>query len=205
MSVADHPAATNFSIENKYSDEIIAGVDEVGRGAWAGPVVAGAVIIKQPALFNEIVDSKKTSLQKRKELSDEILREQHCGIGLATVEEVNSLGLNPALFLAMNRALASLPILPTLALVDGNYKLNLPIKSLSVIKGDQKSISIAAASIIAKIHRDNLMRGLARSLPHYRWETNVGYGTTQHIEMIKQHGVSEHHRKNFKPIKFLQT
>jgi len=203
MERVSHPYTADFSIENKYSDHIVAGVDEVGRGAWAGPVVAGAVIIKQPALFNEIIDSKKTSLQKRKELSDEILQEQHCGIGLATVEEINSLGLNPALFLAMERALACLSLRPTLAIIDGNYKTSLPVKSLSIIKGDQKSISIAAASIIAKVHRDNLMNQLGRSHSHYAWKTNVGYGTAHHIQMIKQHGVCEHHRKNFKPIKCL--
>jgi ribonuclease HII len=200
MGAASNHASTNFSIESQYSDHVIAGIDEVGRGAWAGPVVAGAVIITQPDLFNEIIDSKETSLRTREKLSSDILRDHHCGIGLATVEEINILGLNPAIFLAMERAIIALPIRPTLALVDGNYKLTLPVKSLSIIKGDQKSISIAAASIIAKIYRDNLMKNLATQQPEYLWRNNVGYGTARHMEMIKKHGISKHHRKNFKPI-----
>lgn len=193
----------NFSIEDNYRNDIIAGIDEVGRGAWAGPVVAGAVIITQTALLNEIIDSKATTPQQRELLSREILRDHHCGIGVATVEEINLLGLNPAIFLAMERALASLSLRPTLALVDGNYKLSLPIKSLSIIKGDQKSISIAAASIIAKAHRDALMRTLATYHPQYLWDSNVGYGTAAHVEKIKEHGISKHHRKTFRPIKLL--
>ena len=196
-------STNNFSIENKYSDYIIVGIDEVGKGAWAGPVVAGAVIIQQIELFNAIKDSKKLSAQKREKLSAEILTNHHCGIGLATVEEINSLSLNPATILAMERALNSLTPRPSLALIDGNYKTTLPIKTVSIIKGDQKSISIAAASIIAKTYRDRFMQNLAIQYNQYLWEKNVGYGTAYHIEMIKKHGISKYHRKNFKPIKLL--
>jgi ribonuclease HII len=192
--------STDFSIENKYASHIIAGIDEVGRGAWAGPVVAGAVIIRQPSLFNEIIDSKQTSSEERESLNHNIFKDHYCAIGIASVEEINSLGLNPAIFLAMERALNSLNPSPTIALVDGNYKLNFPIQTLSVIKGDQKSISIAAASIIAKTYRDKLMRNLSKEHPQYIWENNVGYGTAKHIEMIKKYGISKYHRKNFRPL-----
>ena len=203
MKRASNDSTNDFSIENKYSSHIIAGIDEVGKGAWAGPVVAAAVIIQQMELFNTIKDSKKLSAQKREELSSEILTNHHCGIGLATVEEINSLGLNPATFLAMERALKALTLRPTLALIDGNYKTTLPIKTINIIKGDQKSISIAAASIVAKTYRDALMQNLAIQYNQYLWEKNVGYGTAHHIEMIKKHGISKYHRKNFKPIKLL--
>lgn len=117
------------------------------------------------------------------------------------MEEINNLGLNPATFLAMERALNSLTTSPNLILLDGNYKTNFAIKTLNIIKGDQISISIAAASIIAKTYRDNLMHNLAITYSQYGWGKNVGYGTSYHIEMIKQYGISKHHRKNFKPIK----
>jgi len=193
------------SIDHQYKDHTLAGVDEVGRGAWAGPVVAGAVIIKRAEPFNmEITDSKKLSIQKRQELSAKILSTHYCGIGLASVEEINILGLNPALFLAMERALNSLRIRPSLALIDGNYKVDFPpMETISIIKGDQKSISIAAASIIAKVYRDSLMKELALQHPQYLWEKNVGYGTAHHIEMLKKYGTSPLHRVNFKPIKCL--
>jgi len=192
-----------LEIENSYPEEIIVGIDEVGRGCWAGPLVVGAVIVKQPHVIEGINDSKKLSKTKREELSAKILKYYVSSIGEVSVSEINELGLSKAIFLAIARSIESLPVKPTLLLIDGNYNYDFGIKTLNIPKGDSKSISIAASSIIAKVYRDNVMTELSQYFPGYGWETNVGYGTNTHIEALSKLGVSTHHRTSYKPIKAL--
>lgn len=189
----------NFSIENQHIGHTIAGIDEVGRGALAGPVVVGVVIIKDQCCCGGIKDSKQLSKSKRKILSDMIWDSHHCSIGMASNAEIDSIGLNPAILLAINRALEMLMPVPTMLLMDGNYKFSFSIPSLDIIGGDRISISIAAASIIAKVYRDELMINLSQTYPNYLWNKNVGYGTADHLNAIKTHGLSKHHRASFIP------
>lgn len=208
----------DFSLEQKFQNNqnCIIGIDEVGRGPWAGPVVASAVCIPKEIqaldFVNDINDSKKLSFKKRETLFD--LINEHCfvGIGIIAPKVIDSVNILQASFLAMDDALNNL-VKTNLAisnkeivsLIDGNKKPNLklctPQNSHAVIKGDSISTSIAAASIIAKVTRDRIMADLHETYPHYGWNTNSGYGTKVHIEGLDNHGVTEHHRKSFKPIK----
>ena len=191
----------NFSIEDQYSDYILVGLDEVGRGAWAGPIVVGAVIINRSFDCTKIHDSKTLSKLNLRKFSEEILTRHICSIGVSEVEEINQSNINYATAAAMLKAIDGLPVKPNMALVDGSIKLGGNIKTLNVIKGDSISVSIAAASIIAKVYRDNYMTQLAIEFPDYLWSKNVGYGTQKHLEGIINSGVSFHHRINYKPIK----
>jgi len=190
----------DLSLENKYKDHIIAGIDEVGRGSWAGPLVAGAVIIKQGMCVEGINDSKKLTDKKRKTLSETILKHHVSSIGSVSSSEINHIGLSKAIYLSIIRAIEMLPIRPTLLLIDGNYTYNFGIETINIPKGDSKSISIAAASIVAKVYRDNLMKKLSITHPEYYWDKNVGYGTDLHMKGLKKIGVSKYHRVNYKPI-----
>ena len=190
----------DFSIEDQHSNYVIVGLDEVGRGSWAGPVVVGAVIINRSYDCSGIHDSKTLSKPVLRELSKKILAQHICSIGISDIEEVNSSNLNNATAMAMVRAIESLPVKPGIALVDGNIKLQSSIRTVNVIRGDSISISIAAASIIAKVYRDNYMAKLAEDFPQYVWQKNVGYGTKKHLEQIIKYGISPHHRINYKPI-----
>ena len=201
----------DFEFENKHPSQIIAGVDEAGRGPWAGPVVAGAVIIKDQKL-NDILlsglnDSKKLTPTKREILYEQLFAAQDIGlvaigIGQASVAEIDELNILQATFLAMKRAIENLPEKPDFALIDGNQiPKNLCCRCQTVIKGDAKSYSIAAASIIAKVYRDRLMSDLAKQYPFYAFEKNAGYGTAAHIAGLKMHGVIKGiHRLSYKPI-----
>lgn len=201
----------DFEFENKYPSQIIVGVDEAGRGPWAGPVVAGAVIIKDQKL-NDILlsglnDSKKLTSTKREILYEQLFAAQNLGlvaigIGQASVAEIDELNILQATFLAMKRAIENLPEKPDFALIDGNQiPKNLCCRCQTVIKGDAKSYSIAAASIIAKVYRDRLMSDLAKQYPFYAFEKNAGYGTSAHIAGLKMHGVIKGiHRLSYKPI-----
>jgi ribonuclease HII len=190
----------NFSIEDQYSNYVLVGLDEVGRGAWAGPIVVGAVIINRNFDCTRIHDSKTLSKPNLLKFSREILTRHICSIGVSDIEEINQSNINQATVSAMLRAIDGLPVKPNMALVDGNIKLDGDIKTLNVIKGDSISVSIAAASIIAKVYRDNYMAKLAIEFPDYLWAKNVGYGTQKHLEGIISYGVSLHHRVNYKPI-----
>lgn len=200
----------NFDIENTHNC-IVAGVDEAGRGPWAGPVVAAAVIIHDRNLEQELLsaidDSKKLTAIKREKLFIKIFEEEKegklaVGIGESSVAEIDELNILQATFLAMNRAVLSLKIKPEIAIIDGNQKpKNFCCNTQTVIGGDAKSISIAAASIIAKVHRDKIMKDLSLKYPHYSFEKNAGYGTQAHIEGLKAHGICSEHRKTYKPIK----
>ncbi|MDX2112256.1 MAG: ribonuclease HII [Alphaproteobacteria bacterium] len=190
----------DLSLEHTH-DGVVAGVDEAGRGPWAGPVVAAAVILHRDAIPAGINDSKQLSAGAREMLHDAILASAICGIAEASVEEIDRLNIWGATQLAMQRAVAQLTPAPTLALVDGKLSLPLACAVIPVVGGDAKSLSIAAASILAKVTRDRLMRGLHEHYPAYGWESNAGYGTAQHIRAIERCGITPHHRRSFKPIR----
>ena len=182
----------------------VIGVDEAGRGPLAGPVVAAAVMLKEyTEELNEINDSKKLTEKKREKLYDIIMKNFDVAVGISTVEEIDKLNILNADFLAMRRALKDLKSLKNkkeyIVLVDGNLKIKEYIgKQLPIVKGDAKSLSIAAASIIAKVTRDRLMKDLANIYPDYSFEKHKGYGTKAHIEAIKDKGTIEGvHRKVF--------
>lgn len=190
----------DISLELQYSGRI-AGVDEAGRGPWAGPVVAGAVILNYNDIPDGINDSKKLSAARRDALFESIIATASVGIGIASVEEIDQLNILAATKLAMQRAVAALPHQPDRILVDGNQPPRFACPVDAIVKGDSKSLSIAAASIIAKVTRDRMMAALAQEFPVYGWEKNAGYGTALHQAGIKQHGITPHHRKSFAPIK----
>lgn len=192
-----------FSPKNE--NALIAGIDEAGRGPWAGPVVAGAVVFPNLKLSDELAknlnDSKKLSSAKREALFKELYASDALiGVGAASVEEIDALNILKATFLAMRRAVEALPVCPSFALVDGNKIPPLPCPAEAVVKGDALSLSIAAASIVAKVTRDRLMCELATEFPHYGWEQNAGYGTKTHQNGLKLYGICIHHRKSYAPI-----
>lgn len=184
----------------------VAGIDEVGRGPWAGPVVAASLVFHQrdlpSSLMLHIHDSKKLTHKKRVEIYDILTQSDFCsyGIGQASVEEIDQINIRQATFLAMQRSLSNLNTPVHMALVDGNALPKLPCPAKAIISGDQFSLSIAAASIIAKVFRDQMMVELSEQFPGYGWETNMGYGTKQHQDGLKIHGVNCHHRRSFAPI-----
>ena len=179
----------------------IAGVDEVGRGCLAGPVFAAAVILKNSIDTKNIKDSKKISFNKRIFLSDYIKKNSIFAVGIASVEEINKINILNASLLAMKRALDRLSFKPPIAYIDGIFApKNIKVKCKTFIKGDEKIKSIAAASIIAKVHRDLFMIKLSKKYPFYKWHKNFGYGTFEHLESLKKYGVTAWHRKKFKPV-----
>lgn len=194
----------DFSIEDELCPHgIVAGVDEAGRGPLCGPVVAAAVILDKSKIPIGINDSKKVSHKKREALFDDIMISAKVGIGVSSVEEIDEINILEAAKLAMIRAIDNLKTTPNLALIDGNKAPDTKIKCIPVIKGDSKSLSIASASIIAKVTRDRMMLELSREHPQYGWERNAGYGTKEHLEAIKTHGITRHHRKTFKPVSLM--
>ena len=179
---------------------ITAGVDEVGRGCLAGPVISAAVILKQGINLNLLKDSKKISFKKRIEIAKHIKLNSTYAIGMASVEEILKINILQAALLSMKRAIDQLSIKPELILIDGNFAPKGLKKFKTIIKGDEKVKSISAASIIAKVYRDKLMIKLSEKFENYAWERNFGYGTKAHIEGLKKFGITSHHRKSFKPI-----
>lgn len=179
----------------------VAGVDEVGRGPLAGPVVAAAVILNPAQIPDGLNDSKKLSAKRRETLCDLIHAQAEVGIGVASVQEIDTINILRASHLAMERAVAALPRQPDFLLLDGNLiPRGLTIPAQAVIKGDGRSVSIAAASIAAKIRRDKDMWDLAQQFPGYGWETNAGYPSKSHKEALQNLGVTPHHRRSFKPV-----
>ena len=202
----------NFSIEEEINSPVI-GLDEVGRGPLAGPVISCGCHFKNYTILNElkdfILDSKKLS-EKKRELSFKFLQnlkkediiDYH--LGIANVEEIDKLNILEATKLSMKRVVDKFNLQKAQLIIDGNFSLNYKsYKEQSVIKGDDKSLSIAAASIIAKVHRDRLMQKLSIRYQHFGWEKNAGYGTKIHIKNIHRLGPTIHHRKTFEPIKSL--
>ena len=179
----------------------IAGVDEVGRGCLAGPVFAAAVILNKEINIKGIRDSKKISFKERVLLSKYIKKNSTYAIGISSVKEIAKINILNASLLAMKRSLIKLKTKPSVAYIDGIFSPSgLNFKSKTFIKGDEKIICIAAASIIAKVSRDLFMIKLAEKYPNYKWEKNYGYGTKEHLNGLKKYGITKHHRTTFKPI-----
>ena len=197
----------DFSLEDEARAQgfaAIAGIDEAGRGPWAGPVVAAAVVLDRAALPADLAagldDSKKLSAARREALFAALGSVARVGVGRAEADEIDRLNILQATFLAMHRAAAALPATPDFALVDGNRDPKLSCRVRCVIGGDGRSLSIAAASIVAKVTRDRLMADLALRHPGYGWERNAGYGTAEHQAALARLGVTPAHRRSFRPV-----
>ena len=205
----------DFAFEDRLTG-CIAGVDEAGRGPWAGPVVAGAVVfLSREAdrfLLDNLDDSKKLTAKKREMLYEKMFEVKGkgqllIGIGQAQAQEIDTINILQATFLAMRRAVMNLGKMPDYAIIDGNQTpKDFPCRNITLVKGDARSYSVAAASIVAKVFRDRMMQKLALQYPYYGFEKNAGYGTKAHIEGLKAHGIIEGiHRKSYRPIQeFLQ-
>ncbi len=182
----------------------VVGVDEAGRGSWAGPVVACAVILDPKVSPTELIagldDSKRISKKKRDKLNHLLTSSASIGVGVSSVEEIDRLNILQATFVAMKRSIENLGISPGMILVDGNTLPDWPYNSRPIIKGDSRSLSIAAASIVAKVSRDRMMTNLANNYPEYGWERNAGYGTKLQQQALSEHGFTKHHRLSFKPV-----
>ncbi|MCL2566939.1 MAG: ribonuclease HII [Alphaproteobacteria bacterium] len=210
---------SNFDIETKIlldnqipslfynsSHALVAGADEVGRGCLAGPVVACCLAFKAnvPAdLLLQIDDSKKLSPKKRETLFNQIKDYSHYKIGVVDVETIDKINILQASLLAMSNAFEDLlqEINPQFLIIDGNKSFTASVPTTAVIDGDAKSLSIAAASIVAKVYRDNLMKELGKDFPNYAWGKNAGYGTKVHLLAVNKYGITPYHRKTFAPIK----
>tara|TARA_B100001123_G_C15197437_1_gene981913 strand:- start:77 stop:712 length:636 start_codon:yes stop_codon:yes gene_type:complete len=204
----------NFNIEKSFKNTVI-GLDEVGRGTLAGPVVSCACVyfnyISLECL-KEINDSKLLTKEKRKKALKSIIDMKKQNIlnytlGSASVEEIDKINILNATILSMKRALKKINIKKATIIVDGNIKFNFgKLTSENVVEGDKKSISIATASIIAKVYRDNYMIKIGKNFPYFKWEKNSGYGTIEHMNQIQLRGITKHHRRTFRPIKnFIQN
>ena len=202
----------DFKIEKLFNQKVI-GLDEVGRGPLAGPVISCAFIFFDTSIDPKdlyfIDDSKKLSLKKRYLAINKIFnlkkkKKINFKLGMSSVVEIDNHNILKATKISMKRAIRKLDLPSSQLIIDGNIDLELDeYPSKGIIKGDQKSFSIAAASIIAKIHRDRYMKFLSHFYPHYDWFSNAGYGTQKHIEQIHKNGITIHHRKSFEPIKSL--
>ncbi|MBU99250.1 MAG: ribonuclease HII [Rhodospirillaceae bacterium] len=201
----------DFSLEESLglpSSAVIIGVDEVGRGPLAGPVTAAAVFVDRQKitldLSTKIDDSKKIPQKKRATISKQIEGIAIIGIGWASSGEIDQLNILEATMIAMQRAVLSLRkqiiLDPDYILIDGNKVPSFDFPSKAIVRGDEKSLSIAAASIVAKSKRDAFMTSLSKLYPCYGWEKNAGYGTREHLVAIERNGITAHHRRSFKPI-----
>ena len=181
----------------------ICGIDEVGRGPLAGPVMAACVVIpeeaKQLSFWELITDSKKLSAKKRESLFPFLIETCSYGIGTCSAQEIDTLNIHHATLLAMKRAYQEMDAETDQALVDGKFCPDIPCHAEAVVKGDSKHLEIAAASIIAKVTRDRIMTELDEQFPHYGWARNAGYGTAEHLNAIREYGITEHHRQSFAP------
>ncbi|MGD8310856.1 MAG: ribonuclease HII [Chromatiales bacterium] len=197
-------SAPDFSAEDSLGGLApVCGVDEAGRGPWAGPLVAAAVVLDRRLVPAGLDDSKKLSRRRREALYDAICAGAAIGIGvgIAGVAEIDAHNVLGANDIAMRRAVAALAPLPAMALIDGNrVPPGLPCRAAALVGGDARSLSVAAASIVAKVTRDRIMAELAAAHPGYGWENNQGYGTAEHQAALIRLGVTPHHRRSFKPI-----
>jgi ribonuclease HII len=187
--------------------ELVAGVDEVGRGPLAGPVVAACIILPKNSLLNGVDDSKKLTKIKREKLFDQIMDEAiGVGIGIVREKAIDQLNILNASLKAMSKAVKKMRTSPQMVLVDGNQKIpNLPFPQMPIVKGDSKSISIASASIVAKVTRDKMMLNYHKKYPQFCFAENKGYCTKSHLEALKAFGPCEIHRRSFKIIQLLET
>ncbi|MBO4582522.1 MAG: ribonuclease HII [Alphaproteobacteria bacterium] len=192
----------DFSIENEIGQSLIAGVDEAGRGPLCGPVVAAAVIFPNRDIEIPVVirDSKKMSSAQRATAYDWITKNTIWAVGECSPAEIDELNILWASMRAMERAVVAMSQVPEICLVDGN-RVPAALHGRAVVKGDAKSLSIAAASIIAKETRDKIMRDLASRFPQYGWDRNAGYPTPEHLTAIEKYGITPHHRRSFGPVK----
>ncbi len=192
----------DFTLENSH---IVCGIDEAGRGPLCGPVVAACVFIPHEArtlpFWRDVNDSKKLSAIKRDKLFKLITAHSYFGIGEASASEIDKINILQATLLAMSRAYHALQYSCHIALIDGNKAPSLPCETQTIIKGDSKSISIACASIIAKVTRDRTMAKLDQLYPAYGWVQNAGYGTQAHLDALARFGPTPHHRQSFAPLK----
>ncbi|MCL1786024.1 MAG: ribonuclease HII [Alphaproteobacteria bacterium] len=194
----------DFSFELESGFETVAGVDEAGRGPLCGPVVAAAVVFpnQKSEIINQklkINDSKKMSAAQRASAYDWIMANCAVGVGQCSPAEIDEINILQASMLAMRRAIGALAVRPEFVLVDGN-RMPADVRGRAIVKGDSKSLSIAAASIIAKETRDKIMRDLAEKFPMYGWDKNAGYPTASHLQAIEKYGINEHYRKTFSPV-----
>jgi ribonuclease HII len=181
--------------------QFICGIDEVGRGPLAGPVVAAAVILPDGFYLPGLTDSKKLTERKRDQFYEIILKEATSyGVGMISPKQIDELNIYQATKAAMLAAVEQLSVKPDCLLIDA-MELSLPIPQESLIKGDSRSVSIAASSVVAKVTRDRIMKQLALEWPHYGFDQNMGYGTKMHLEALNNYGVTVHHRKSFSPVK----
>ena len=187
------------------NNKSIVGVDEVGRGCLAGPVVSAAVMFKSGIDLRGIKDSKKINFSNRLRLADYIKKNSYYAVGIASVDEIFKYNILKASLLSMKRAIEKLPKKPGLILIDGSFAPEGIKNYKTIINGDQKVKCISAASIVAKNYRDLLMIKLSEKFKNYAWEKNFGYGTKDHINGLKKFGITSHHRKGFKPIHNILT
>ena len=203
MRIADSRIKPTFELESaelQLGSGPVAGVDEAGRGPWAGPVVAAAVILDPQRIPANIDDSKVLDEDARVFLFNRIMKTAIVGVGIADVERIDRDNILAATLWAMTQAVAALATSPRLVLIDGNRAPRMTYETRTIIKGDAKCLSIAAASIIAKVTRDRMMVALARDYPIYGFDRHKGYGTPEHQAAITRHGVSPLHRRSFKPV-----
>jgi ribonuclease HII len=203
MRIADSRITPTFELEaaeHQLGSCPIAGVDEAGRGPWAGPVVAAAVILNPDRIPANINDSKVLDEDARAFLYNRIMKVAIVGVGIADVDRIDRDNILVATLWAMSQAVAKLSAAPKLVLIDGNRAPRLPMAARTIVKGDAKCLSIAAASIIAKVTRDRIMMDLARDYPGYGFERHKGYGTPEHQAAIAKLGVSVLHRRSFRPV-----
>ncbi|MBW6507990.1 MAG: ribonuclease HII [Desulfuromonadales bacterium] len=205
LSLFDSPALTSLEFEQRARQrgfQSIAGVDEAGRGPLAGPVVAAAVILPEYFSLSGLTDSKKLSERQRQSLYPEIYQQARAvGIGVASTAEIDRLNILQATLLAMSRAIGRLPFSPDHLLIDGISPVPLNLSQQCIKQGDSRSLSIAAASVVAKVIRDRIMLSYDRQLPAYGFASHKGYGTLQHRATIAEHGPSYLHRKTFAGVK----
>lgn len=206
----------NYEIENKFFNNIIVGFDEAGRGPIAGPVVAACVLLEnftnKNSFYEKINDSKKLSKKNRREIYLKLISTHKFGVGVVDNEIIDKINILEASKLAMliayNNFTLKYQIFPEIILVDGNFfpfkKMDQIIRIIPIVKGDSKSISIAASSIIAKEFRDDIMLGLDKEFPEYNWKKNSAYPTKSHIENLEKYGITKYHRKTFQPVKSMK-
>jgi ribonuclease HII len=178
----------------------VAGVDEAGRGPLAGPVVAAAVVLDPGNIPDGIADSKALDVEERRRIYERILAVARVGIGVADVVRIDADNILNASLWAMAQAVARLDCAPKLVLIDGNKAPSIDFPTRTIVQGDARCLSIAAASIVAKVARDAMMTELARSFPHYGFDRHKGYGTPEHQAAIARYGVTPHHRRSFRPV-----